>query len=365
MTKQPKRSAYAYFCLFSLYFGAAGGFLYPSLVINSTDGALWLPILLWAGASAASCLLYVRLLRGLKGQPLLPYARGLLGPAAAWLLTFPLLLFAFGAVIVMLRSFSELVTMTLLPTTPISFLDGMIVPAALLAAAGLPPIFRAARLLFLLAFTILLFLLLVGFINTHLYYGGPWLRPEPAFLLSGDFYGGSFLWMGFAFVALCGSYDAEESRAYRKGYLLALGVGTALVLSFVYLPVLTFGRELSSNLTFPFVTKMDSVYQYWIVFENLTSIFLSATMFCLLVVMALKLRTIGSVAHGLWPKLPVSKLVLTASAVVFAVATWIPEWRIIESWLFNSLVIRMYVMFAFPLLLLAAGKRKTAKEESK
>ncbi|QJC51098.1 GerAB/ArcD/ProY family transporter [Paenibacillus albicereus] len=364
MTPQPRLSTYAYFCLFALYFGATGGFLYPSLVINSTSGSLWMPILLWAGASAASCLLYARVLGRLGGQPLVPYTRGLLGPAAASLAMLPVMLFAIGAIVVMLRSFSELVSMTLLPTTPIAFLDGMIAPAALLAAAGLPPIFRAARALFLMAFLILLFLMLVGLINTHLYYGGPWLRPDPALLLSGGFFGGSFLWMGFTFVALCGSFDSGSSRKFRKGYLLSLGTGTLLVLAFVYLPVLTFGRELGSRLTFPFVTKMDSVYQYWIVFENLTAIFLSATMLSVMIVLALKLRAIGSMASGLWPRLPADKLILGGALAVFALSTLIPEWRDVESWVFHCIALRLYALFAFPLLLLIVQRSKRAKEDA-
>lgn len=53
-----------------------------------------------------------------------------------------------------------------------------------------------------------------------------------------------------------------------------------LILAGVLFPLLTFGPEFARQLTFPYVTKMDSIDSYWNLFEDMTAVFVSTAMIC-------------------------------------------------------------------------------------
>lgn len=354
-------TAYELFSLQALYAGAYAGLIYPSLIINSTIGPLWIPILIWAAASAASGLLYMRLVLQLNGQSMIPFAAGLIGKPIALLLMLPVLLFIFGALTVMLRSYTELVSMTLLPTTPMPFMNGMILVPAGLAMAGIMPIIRSARVLLLLALGMIVLLLAVGVSGTRWELAGPWIGPTWDFFAKRDFYGGSFVWMGCIYIAIIVPFSSKQAKLFQKSFWLALAMTVLLVVSFIYIPVMTFGREMSRALSFPFVSKMDSIYQYWIIFENLTAVFLSAALMCILLILALKLKSIECILKGIWPKLSSKWIIMISAAIVFFISLLIPEWRNIERWLFNSAFLRLYAMFVFPAALFAAIYIKQGK----
>lgn len=303
MKTPPSLTGYNMFAVQVLYFGASAGFIYPSLIIRSTTGAYWVPIAIWAALALLSCLLYSKLLSLLENESLIERIGRSIGLPAAFIVSLPQLVFIFGALVVMLRAYSEMITMTMLPTTPITFLNGMLLAPGALALAGMMPIARAARVLFLVSSLLSVFLMLVGFSDVNWTLGGPWLRTSGDFLLNKNFYSGSFIWMGFAFTALIGSYNARISSRYRKSYFFALAFSFPMIAGFIYLPVLTFSRELSRHLTLPFISKMDSVYHYWIVFENLTALFVSVTMLYVLLIMAMKLHALGESLKCLFPRL--------------------------------------------------------------
>ncbi|SDS30967.1 Spore germination protein [Paenibacillaceae bacterium GAS479] len=361
MNKTISLTGYEMFSLQVLYVGASAGFLYPSLLINSTTGPLWAPISVWALLAFSSCILYSRMLLKLRGKELVPIIVSSLGKPAAIMLLLPILLFVIAAITVMLRSFTELITMTLLPTTPLLFLNCMIFASSGLAAAGLMAIIRAAKVIFLLAVGMIVFLLLVGTSGSHWELGGPWFRMSADFFTDGDFYGGSFVWMGFTYIAMIAPFSIEQARLYQKGNMIALVLSVLMVACFIYIPVMTFGREMSSRLTFPFVSKMDSIYQYWIILENLTAIFLSSTMLCLLLVIALKLKALMSITTSIWPKVSIKWGLAVVTVIVYIAAELIPEWRDLEKWVFNSYFLRFYAMFVFPGITLAGLHFKQRK----
>lgn len=359
-------SGYEQFALQFLFFGASAGFVYPSLLINSTKGAYWFPLAAWAVAALLSCWLYSCLLARLQGRELVGMLNDSLGKLGSGLLLAPVFLFIAGSLTVMLRAYSELITMTMLPTTPLLFLNGMIVAAGALAWAGALPIARAAKVLLLFGAIFSFSLLAAGISECKWSLGGPWLRTNGDFFGNKHFYAGSFIWMGFVFTALTGKYTPESSRRYRKSYTAAIAVGALWSASFIYLPVLTFGPELSRRLTFPYVSKMDSIYHYWIVFENMTAIFISVTMFYVLLVMAMKLHALGESVKSLFPAFKSSWIYVVLSVLFYAAASAIPSWRDLEHQAFNSIGLRMYTMFGFPALGLGSLllKRKRLEKRS-
>ncbi|RKP58211.1 hypothetical protein D7Z26_01550 [Cohnella endophytica] len=337
-----------------LFSGAAAGFIYPSFLIRSTEGAYWIPIAVWTAGALLSSWLYSRMLARLEGRKLVSAIRSSVGLVWTSVLFLPVILFLIGALIVMLRAYSEIITMTMLPTTPISFLNGMLLSSAALALAGIMPIIRAARVFFLMASLFTLALLIIGFSDVNWTLGTPWFRTNGDFLLDNRFYAGSFLWMGFAITSLIGPYTMQSARGAWRSYALALICALPMIAGYVYLPVLTFGRDLSQRLTFPFVTKMDTIYHYWIIFDNLTAIFVSVTMLYVLLIMALKLHALGDTVKTLMPKAKNGFIYLGLFIVVYAAATFLPSWRELEHVIILTVGIRLYIMFIFPLLGMAA-----------
>ncbi len=362
MNTSSSLTGYDMFAVQMLYFGASAGFIYPSLVARSTTGAYWIPLAVWAALALLSCLLYSKLLGRLKDEKVIERLGRSIGLPAAFVLCLPQQIFIFGALVVMLRAYSEMITMTMLPTTPITFLNGMLFAPGALALAGMMPIVRAARVLFLVSSFLSVGLMVVGFSDVNWILGGPWLRTSGDFLMNKYFYSGSFIWMGFVFSALIGRYNSQSSSRYRKSYAYALLLSLPMIAGFIYLPVMTFSRELSRHLTLPFISKMDSVYHYWIVFENLTALFVSVTMLYVLLIMALKLHALGESIKSLFPR---AKAVWIYSAIVllvYAAASSLPSWRAVEGSIFYNVGLRMYALFGFPLLGMAAltirGRRK-------
>ncbi|NOU99400.1 GerAB/ArcD/ProY family transporter [Paenibacillus planticolens] len=357
-------NGYEMFVIQMLFSGAAAGFIYPTFLIRSTEGAYWIPIAVWIAGALLSSWLYSRMLARLEDNKLIVVIRSSLGTIWASILCLPALLFLFGALIVMLRAYSEIITMTMLPTTPISFLNGMLLAPASLALAGMMPIVRAARVFFLLALTCTLALLILGFSDIDWTLGTPLLRTNGDFLLDKHFYAGSFLWMGFTITSLIGSYRMQSARRAWKSYVIALFCALPFIAGYVYLPIMTFGRELSQRLTFPFVSKMDSIYHYWVVFENMTAIFVSVTMLYVLLIMALQLHALGETIKSLMPRAKTGLIYVIIFIVVYSVATYLSSWRAVEQIVFITVGIRLYMMFVFPLLgmaVLAFAQRRGGK----
>ncbi|QHT61048.1 GerAB/ArcD/ProY family transporter [Paenibacillus lycopersici] len=355
-------SGYEMVAIQMVYFGASAGFIYPSLLIRSTGDAYWVPVAVWAAAALLSSWLYSRMLARLEGGKLIAGLCSSIGKVWSFLLILPILLFLGGAMIVLLRAFSEVITMTMLPTTPISFLNGMLLAPAALALAGMMPIVRSARVFFLVTILCSSALLLIGLSNINWTLGSPWLRTSGDFLGNKRFYAGSFLWMGFVLTAFIGPYTAKSAKRSWKSYALALCCALPFIACYIYLPVLTFGKDLSRHLTFPFVSKMDAIYHYWIVFENMTAMFVSVTMLYVLLILALKMHALGESFQLMMPRVNAALIYGVLLVAVYWGATAISSWRVVEDLMIVTVGLRLYVLFVFPLLgmavLILAGKRR-------
>ncbi|GBF73950.1 spore germination protein [Paenibacillus sp. 598K] len=361
MDKSSKLGGYEHFVIHLLYFGSTAGFIYPSFLTRSTAGSYWVPLVVWCAAAVVCSWLYALLLSRLQGRRLLTELKRSVGWAPAILLCLPLFVSLLGALVVMLRSYAEVITMTMLPTTPIAFLNGMILAPALLASAGVMPIVRSAKVLVLFAVPASVTLLILGWSNLDWSMGIPWARFNGDFIRNNQFYAGSCLWMGFVITALIQPYSHRSVAVAWRAYGLALLCALPMIAGYIYLPVLTFGRELTSQLTVPFVSKMDSIYHYWVIVENLGAIFVTVSLLYVLVILALKLHVLNETVRTFLPprssKMTGAVLVLA----VFLTATFIPSWRDVELVMVLTAGLRLYVMFVFPLLGIAllhlAGRR--------
>ncbi|WP_201007004.1 GerAB/ArcD/ProY family transporter [Paenibacillus glycanilyticus] len=357
-------SGYDMLAIQMLYTGAVAGFIYPNFIIRSTEGAYWIPIVVWAAGALLSSWIFSRLLAQLNGEKLIAGIHASIGGIWTCVICLPVIFFLLTALVVMLRAYTEVITMTMLPTTPIAFLNGMLIAPAILALAGMMPIVRAARVFFLLTLLLTLVLLIVGLSDVHWIVGAPWIRTNGDFLLDKRFYAASYIWMGFVITSLIGPYTRHSAKRNWKMYSAALLCTLPLIMGYIYLPVMTFGRELSKRLTFPFISKMDSISHYWILFENLTAIFVSVTMFYLFIIIALKLHAIGEMVAVIMPRANKRWIHSGAFLVVYASATLLVSWRVVENITILTIGLRLYVMFVFPLLglLALAYGRRAGKE---
>lgn len=114
-------------------------------------------------------------------------------------------------------------------------------------------------------------------------------------------------------------------------------------------------------LTFPFISKLDAIYHYWIALENLTAIYVSLTICFVLLVMSLKLHALGESLNTFFPHFRRGWLYIVLTVLCYAGASIIPNWRDVEHFLFNSIVIRLYAMFVFPVICLAAARVNLTK----
>lgn len=366
MNKLVPVSPASLFVLQVLYFGASAGYIYSSLVIRSTASAYWIPILLWGALALFGAWLY-SLVLNVSDAPLMETIRSRFGLPVSLLLIAPLVLFMGGSAIVMLRAYTEMISMTMLPSTPIPFLNGLAVVAVFMAWAGIKPIVRAARVFFLITLFLSIVLMLMGLSDIDLKLGSPWLLTSGDFIHSSRFYGSSYLWTGFVFAATLGPYSGNAMKKFWRPSALAILFALPLVLCVVYLPILTFGPELCRHLVLPYVSEIDTIFHYWVVLENLTAVYVSNTMIYVLLALSLKLHALGRTVELLFPSWNKNWIYLLLGAAVYAAAIAVPSWQSIERWIIDTTGLRMYAMFGFPLLILAGFtlySRITGKEGS-
>lgn len=347
-------SGYDLFALHILYIGVAASFIYPSFMIRSTTGSYLYPLAVWVVVALISAFVYRMLLSNLNGISLVEELRASIGVWFASALCLPLLLAVLVSAITILRAYSEIMTMTMLPTTPIFFLNGLLIAPVLLSYAGIMPIIRSAKVFFLVAIILCWALQLVGISDVKWHLGQPWFTTTGDFFLNRDFYAGSFLWMGFAISSMLGAYTPQAARMAWRSYALALLVSIPAIAGFFYFPVLTFGREFSRQLTVPFVSKMDSIYHYWIIVDNLAALFVSAVMLHILIVLAIKQYFLEYIIRKLMPSADRRLLSILGFLLVYGGATWLPSWRSMEHFLTLGVALRGYVLILFPLLVMAA-----------
>jgi len=351
MKKNKTISRYSLFALQILFFGGSAGYVYPSLIIRSTESAYWMPIVLWALLALIGVWLY-KLAFDQTSTTLVKSLQHKLGLILTILLTAPVMLFIVGVGVVMLRAYTEMISMTMLPSTPIPFLNGLIVVPVFMAWAGIMPIIRSARVFFLLTLMVSIFLMFLGLSDIQLSLGSPWLRTNGDFFKSIHFYQSSYLWSGFVFIALFKPYTGEAVKRFWQPAALAICCVLPLILGVVYLPILTFGPELSKQLILPYVSKMDSIYYYWIVFENMTAVLVSNMMIYVLLSLSLKLHVLGKMIIEIFPEAKKSWVYITLGIIVYSAANLVPSWRELENLMYMMTFPTLYAMFAFPLIAL-------------
>lgn len=337
-----------YFGLQMMVFGAISFYLYPYFVIHATDHGFWIPILIWMPLSVAGSWLFSRMLALHQGEDAFSIVKRELGWAGIVLFLLPLIWFMWRSMVVMISAHMEIISMTILPATPSWVTAGVLWIAVFLASGGIGSIVRTGMIFLLVSFPISLALTLLGLSNVEFSLGKPWLHTSGDFLFSRKFYASSCIWTGYLYMAASGKFTKTPGKLW-KPYIAAAVCFSPLILGAVYLPVLTFGAEMSRNLTLPYISKMDSIYHYWLVIENLTAVFISSAMLYVILTLALMLHMIVAALRVIFWRWNEWWLYVIIGAATYASTLYVPSWDWIEKAVEWDSPFRLYLMYLFPL----------------
>lgn len=341
-----------YYVLQMMIFGAISSHVYPWLVIQSTNQSYWIPILIWMLLGLLGAWLFSRVLALRQGEDAYTITKRVLGWPGVILFILPLLWYMWSSMVIVVRAQSEMISMTILHNTPQWFLEGIIFIGVFLAFGGIGSIIRASGIFLLVSFPLSIGLVLLGFSDLDFNLGKPWLYTDGDFLTSSKFYTSSFIWAGYLYYAACGRYT-KKPKGLWKPYTVASLCFLPLLAAFVYQPALTFSPEMVRILTLPYVSKMDSVSYYWLMIENLTAVFMVNSLLYLFLMLALIMNCIVTAVRAVFPKWNEKLLYMLAGITAYAAIRLIPSWEWIERAVERDTVLRLYIMYCFPLAVLA------------
>lgn len=355
-------NSYQYVVIHIIFFGGMSYFLYPDLSINCTSQAFWVPVVIWVLIAMLGAWLYSRTMAIHPGYDIVEIGILCFGKLGALIVLIPLFLFWFNSIVLMVRMHAELVTMTMLPTTPPWFLSAILVVPLFSASGGIRSIVRSAGIFVVVAVPLSLLMNVNALEHIDFKLGKPWLKPNGDFLFNTDFYASSYVWVGFIYIAVIGKFSSDPMKLW-KPYVMAAFCFLPFILAGVLLPLLTFGPEFTRQLTFPYVTKMDSIDSYWILFEDYTAVFVSTTMIYVVSTISLMYFCLGQGIQSFFPNWNKKVVFPMLGILTYIAALAIPSWN----WMVQALVwetpLRLYLSWGLPLFILSINAWKRRRNQ--
>ncbi|SFL22334.1 spore germination protein (amino acid permease) [Paenibacillus sp. 1_12] len=350
-----------YVVLQMMIFGGTSFFLYPYFIVQATNESYWMIIVIWMLMGILGAWLYSCMLASHPGTDAFDISKQLFGTVGSLLFNIPMLWFIGSSIVLMIRAHGEMISMTMLHTTPQWFLSGVVFISVFLASGGLISIVRTAGVLVIVSVPISIALTLLGLSDIQIQLGKPWLHINGDFFQQTSFYASSYIWAGFIYFAAAGKY-ANKPKQLWKSYGLAAICFFPIIIGAVYFPILTFGPELTKSLTFPYITKMDSISHYWLVIENLTAVFVSVSMIYVILTIALMIHCFVVGVRTFFPKWNENLLYMITGVLTYSSALIIPSWNWIEKAVIVATPIRLYVIFVIPLAVLIKYRLQEGKK---
>ncbi|MDI4648635.1 GerAB/ArcD/ProY family transporter [Cohnella hashimotonis] len=352
-----------YFIMQLAVFGATSYFLYPYLILHTDGGSYWMPIVTGLLAGILGARLFSGLMAQYPGLDAFAAVKRVLGWPGLLLFAIPYGWYIWRAMTMIARAHAEIVSMTILHTTPLWILHCTVPIAMLLAAGGVASIVRAAAVFVTVGIPVTIGITLLGFSDLDLALHEPWRPTDLSYLGSQSFFKSSFVWVGFLYLCSCGQYARIPGRLWRP-YAAAAFCFLPVIAAAIYFPVLTFGVGFAKALTFPFLSKMDSVSHYWLVVENLTAVFLSAVILLVILTLSLMMHSLVAALRALMPFLSARFAYAAVGASTYISAQLIPSWGWIEKGIWADTPVRIYLVLFPPVVWLwrrlASGRRQSA-----
>ncbi|MEK0315534.1 GerAB/ArcD/ProY family transporter [Cohnella sp. 56] len=350
-------SSTQFFILILAVFGATSYFLYPYLVLHSTEGSYWMPILTGVLVGVLGAKTFSGLMALHPGLDAFAVLRRTLGLPGLLLFALPFAWHVWRAMVMIARAHAEIISMTILHATPLWALHCIVFVAMFLAAGGIASIVRAAAVFIVVGIPVTVGLTLLGFSDLDFTLHEPWDPGHLSFLDSRAFYSSSYVWVGFLYLSSCGQHARRPDRLWLP-YTAAAACFLPVMFGTVYLPVLTFGPAFSKVLAFPFLTKMDSISHYWLIVENLTAVFISAAILFVILTLSLMMHSLVAALRAILPFLPARPAYAIVGIGTYVSALLIPSWDWIEKGVWLETPVRLYLLALPPLVLLLARLAK-------
>ncbi|CAI6076415.1 GerAB/ArcD/ProY family transporter [Cohnella sp. JJ-181] len=338
-------------------FGSKSFFLYPNLILHTAGGSYWMPILTGLALGVLGAWSFAKLLALHPGLDAFAVVKRSLGWPGLLLFALPFGWYLWRDMMLIARAHVEIISMTVLHTTPLWVLHCIIWVALFLAMGGIASITRAAAVFVVVGVPLIVGLTLLGLSDLQFTLHEPLRSSDAAYLGSKNFYASSYVWVGFLYFASSAQHARRPGRLWRPFAAAALCF-LPIIAGAVYLPVLTFGVGFSKALSFPFLSKMDSISHYWLVVENLTAVFISAAILFVILTIGLMMHCFVTALRTMLPMLPGRYAYLAVGAGTYVSALLIPSWKWIENGVWMDTPVRLYLVLLVPLFLLLARLRE-------
>lgn len=335
-------------------------FMYPTNIIGSTTESHWMPILL--GVLVHFLMVWV-LLMGLgafPNQDMIAIFRQH-GRGVAILLLTPVFAYLFMGGVIAVRSYAEIVTIIFLSETPSwAIMTLLLTLATYLASKGIESILRTGVIMFLLFIPLLCFILVASFQNADWRYIHPFFSKDFSFLKSMSYFN-SYFAIGGVFV-LFGFLQPIVTFTKKSIFLSSLCIVPVFFVS-VYVPILTFGQDTSSQFIFPFVIAVDAVNLTWFMFDRLTMFFLLSIVIFILIFLSLVLwMLVILLKRSVCQRVSSTYVLLGLSVCVLTLCFFIPDWNAIDTLFTWNTPLRFFVLIIVPVSVFLLGIRAKRKE---
>lgn len=329
-------------------------FEYSGDVIDSAEYGHWEPILAGFFFHFFFLLLYLKGLRNGGGADLIGMYRRM-GTLWAAVLLAPVFHYLVMANVVAIRAYAEIMTIVFLANTPLwAIMLLLTLIPFYLASRGLKTVFRTGVLVACFAFPLVLFVTFASFQAVDWRYFFPMFDRSFSFLGDISFYRSCFVYTGgFIFLGFVQPYYTFRVRSV----LIAAICMVPLLLSSVYVPLLTFGDTTAKTLFLPFVVTLDTVHINWLMFERVSVFFLLSLISMILLYIALMLWITAEMTHRFLPRIRKGYLLAWWTAAVYVLSSMIPSWEdVVRLFLWNNWS-RFYIMIVVPVTVYALGRR--------
>ncbi|XEC92982.1 GerAB/ArcD/ProY family transporter [Paenibacillus tarimensis] len=329
-------------------------FGYPEMVFDVDRSGYWAPIL--AGFLLEFILLRIYLsgLSAFPGEDLIRIFKRY-GIGTARFLLLPLTAYFLLSIVILIRSHAELLTIVLLPKTPIwAFMLMLVVIPLVTSAQRLTDILRATVTLTLLSFPFILFSLLSCFQNIEINY---------AFPLETDLFGWNlkaflsslFAFHGFLFIGLMASHwNLSMTRHRRKLYFALLALLPIFILS-VYIPLMIFGPDAASKLHYPLTVSIDTVDYEWLMFRRITIFYIAASLAFIIIYLSILIWMTATIVSVLYISASRQTLTWFVTAAAFLTGLLFPDWETIDWFIWLDTPLRLYSIVFIPLMTWGIG----------
>ncbi|ASS76529.1 hypothetical protein CIG75_17230 [Tumebacillus algifaecis] len=350
---------YQYRVLFFVIHLGSVFLLFPEMILL-LGRTPWLPILFGMIIQLLLLWLYLSGLRAFPGQNLIDIFLSK-GKWFARLLLLPYIVYLFNGNFIFIRSYAEMMTITMFKQTPIWALAVLLLIIPLyMASKGLSTILRTTMLLSMLFLPMLLATIIASAQNIDIRNAFPIGEFSLQFLGSINFISLFFVFSPFLILGMLNHNEKVLTENKRPAmYYLISGAVALFCLIAVYIPILSFGLEMNQRLQYSMLIAIDAVDLEWFVFDRITVFYVSSLLAFVFIYLAIQCWIFTQLVSKLFlPRLKPSLITWSFGLVTLVGTVLIPTWE----WVFKAVRLdtpfRFYSMVLIPLLIKGMSLRK-------